>query len=121
MREKLDVGGEGRVTRVAIYLLFATMAGCITNSEVIVSDVEMGEEANEGEMSVAELLANGKYAEAEQLAKDKGYHVIEDAGRGYRRVVASPKPQSIVPAPSAAWISPLPKSMRSHLMPSSSK
>lgn len=34
--------------------------------------------------------------EADQLVKDKGYQVIEDAGRGYRRVVASPKPQSIV-------------------------
>ena len=76
MKEKLDVGGEGRVTRVAICLLFAVMAGCITNSEVIVSDVEMGEEANEGEMSVADLLANGKYAEAEQLAR-----VCIDGGR----------------------------------------
>lgn len=30
------------------------------------------------------------------LAKEKGFTVIEDAGRGYRRVVASPKPQEIV-------------------------
>ena len=35
-------------------------------------------------------------AEAEQLAKAKGYTFIEDAGRGYRRVVASPKPVEIV-------------------------
>lgn len=34
--------------------------------------------------------------EADQLVADKGYQVIEDAGRGYRRVVASPKPQAIV-------------------------
>lgn len=33
--------------------------------------------------------------EADELIK-KGENVIEDAGRGYRRVVASPKPQSIV-------------------------
>lgn len=34
-------------------------------------------------------------AEASQLTKN-GYHMIEDAGRGYRRVVASPKPIDIV-------------------------
>ena len=27
---------------------------------------------------------------------ERGYNVVEDAGRGYRRVVASPQPQSIV-------------------------
>ncbi|BFH63984.1 carbamate kinase [Paenibacillus azoreducens] len=35
-------------------------------------------------------------AEAEALAKEKNIQVIEDAGRGYRQVVASPKPQEIV-------------------------
>ncbi|MFV8983586.1 carbamate kinase [Serratia fonticola] len=34
-------------------------------------------------------------AEASQLAKN-GYNMVEDAGRGYRRVVASPKPIDIV-------------------------
>ena len=34
--------------------------------------------------------------EAEQLIRDRSYQVCEDAGRGYRRVVASPMPQSIV-------------------------
>lgn len=34
-------------------------------------------------------------AEANQLTKN-GYNMIEDAGRGYRRVVASPKPIDIV-------------------------
>ncbi|HHD2752415.1 TPA: carbamate kinase [Clostridium perfringens] len=34
--------------------------------------------------------------EAEKLEKDKGYTMKEDAGRGYRRVVASPKPVDIV-------------------------
>ena len=33
--------------------------------------------------------------EAEKLAAERGYVVKEDAGRGYRRGVASPKPQSI--------------------------
>ena len=34
--------------------------------------------------------------EADKLVKEKGYKVVEDAGRGYRRVVASPKPKSII-------------------------
>lgn len=34
--------------------------------------------------------------EAELLTKEKGYTIVEDAGRGYRRVVASPLPTSIV-------------------------
>ena len=34
--------------------------------------------------------------EAEMLVKERDYVVTEDAGRGYRRVVASPKPKSIV-------------------------
>lgn len=34
--------------------------------------------------------------EEAQLLVDKGDHVIEDAGRGYRRVVASPRPIDIV-------------------------
>ena len=34
--------------------------------------------------------------EAKALAEEKGWSVIEDAGRGWRRVVASPKPLRIV-------------------------
>jgi len=34
--------------------------------------------------------------EADKLVKERDYQVIEDAGRGWRRVVASPRPQSIV-------------------------
>ena len=34
--------------------------------------------------------------QAQKIAADKGYTFIEDAGRGYRQVVASPIPQSIV-------------------------
>ncbi len=34
--------------------------------------------------------------EADALVKERDYQVVEDAGRGYRRVVASPQPQSIV-------------------------
>jgi len=34
--------------------------------------------------------------EAEKMVAERGYDIMEDAGRGYRRVVASPRPQSIV-------------------------
>ena len=33
--------------------------------------------------------------EADKMVAERGYQVVEDAGRGYRRVVASPKPQEI--------------------------
>lgn len=33
---------------------------------------------------------------SEEIAKEKGYTFVEDAGRGYRRVVASPLPKEIV-------------------------
>ncbi|MBQ6376313.1 MAG: carbamate kinase [Lachnospiraceae bacterium] len=34
--------------------------------------------------------------EADNLVRTQGFQVVEDSGRGYRRVVASPKPKSIV-------------------------
>ena len=34
--------------------------------------------------------------EAEQMAREKGWHVAEDAGRGWRQVVASPRPMAVV-------------------------
>lgn len=34
--------------------------------------------------------------DTEKLSKEKGYHFIEDSGRGYRRVVPSPMPKKII-------------------------
>ncbi len=34
--------------------------------------------------------------EAELMESDKGWHMVEDAGRGYRRVVPSPEPLDII-------------------------
>lgn len=34
--------------------------------------------------------------DAKKISKEKGYIFVEDAGRGYRRVVPSPQPQSIL-------------------------
>ena len=36
------------------------------------------------------------HEEADRMIAERGYDVVEDAGRGYRRVVASPKPVGIV-------------------------
>ena len=37
--------------------------------------------------------------QADSLEREKGWHMVEDAGRGYRRVVPSPRPQLIVEWP----------------------
>ena len=34
--------------------------------------------------------------EADKMVAERGYQAIEDAGRGYRRVVASPKPKAVI-------------------------
>ena len=38
-------------------------------------------------------------AQAARLAKESGWQVVEDAGRGWRRVVPSPRPVRVVEAP----------------------
>jgi carbamate kinase len=40
--------------------------------------------------------------EAERLAKSEGWSIVEDSGRGYRRVVASPRPLRILELPAIA-------------------
>lgn len=37
--------------------------------------------------------------DAERMEREAGWHMVEDAGRGYRRVVPSPRPQNIVEWP----------------------
>jgi carbamate kinase len=38
-------------------------------------------------------------AQAARMAKEHGWHVVEDSGRGWRRVVPSPRPVAVVEAP----------------------
>ena len=42
------------------------------------------------------MWGGAQLEEAEQLSKERGYVMKEDAGRGYRRVVPSPEPKKII-------------------------
>jgi carbamate kinase len=41
---------------------------------------------------------------AEALAKERGWTIVEDAGRGWRKVVASPRPKAIRNTEIVAWL-----------------
>lgn len=73
---------------------------CIT----LVSQVEV--DANDSAFQNPTKPIGSFYTQqqAEQIAKEKGYVMKEDAGRGYRRVVASPLPKRIVEEKSIATL-----------------
>ena len=52
------------------------------------------------EAALCRIMRAYAAASAERIAAEKGYTMVEDAGRGYRRVVPSPKPFDIVEAES---------------------
>lgn len=66
--------------------------GCAT----VLTQVEVDPEDPAFENPTKPIGAFMTKEEADKLIKERDYQVIEDAGRGYRRVVASPMPQSIV-------------------------
>ena len=66
--------------------------GCAT----VLTQVEVDPEDPAFENPTKPIGAFMTREEADALIKERDYQVIEDAGRGYRRVVASPRPQSIV-------------------------
>ena len=66
--------------------------GCAT----VLTQVEVDPEDPAFENPTKPIGAFMTREEAEQLIRERSYQVTEDAGRGYRRVVASPMPQSIV-------------------------
>jgi len=43
-------------------------------------------------------------ARAETLARERGWEIVEDAGRGWRKVVASPRPRTIRDTEIVAWL-----------------
>ena len=46
--------------------------------------------------SQADRLVHGREADASEHREKDGWDVVEDAGRGWRRVVASPRPKKII-------------------------
>lgn len=62
----------------------------------VLTQVEVDPEDDAFQHPTKPIGAFMKKEEAEALVKERNYCVTEDAGRGYRRVVASPEPKSIV-------------------------
>ncbi|MEO2456525.1 DNA topoisomerase [Enterococcus faecalis] len=58
--------------------------------------ISLSVESEKAKMTQKNPYALKERQEAEQLVKEKNIQVMEDAGRGYRQVVASPKPKNIV-------------------------
>jgi carbamate kinase len=67
-------------------------------AEVATLVTEIRVDPNDPEMNNPRKPVGRFYSadEAEEMRKERGWHMVEDAGRGYRRVVPSPYPQEIV-------------------------
>ena len=66
--------------------------GCVT----IITQVEVNKKDPAFENPTKPVGMFYTEKEAKQIEKEKGYTFVEDAGRGYRRVVPSPKPINII-------------------------
>ena len=66
--------------------------GCVT----IITQVEVNKKDKAFDNPTKPVGMFYTKEEAEQIEKEKGYTFVEDAGRGYRRVVPSPKPINII-------------------------
>ena len=69
--------------------IFKDVTSCLTQVEVDPADPAF-------ENPTKPIGAFLTKEEADALVKERDYKVVEDAGRGWRRVVASPKPKEIV-------------------------
>lgn len=79
----------------AIYNIFK-MRGINKNVVSIVTQVEVSASDDAFNNPTKPVGMFYTKDEADSLIKEKGYTMVEDSGRGYRRVVASPKPLKIV-------------------------
>ena len=70
--------------------------GLDTECVTVVTQVEVSAEDASFERPTKPIGSFMEQAEAERRAADDGWDVAEDSGRGWRRVVASPKPIDIV-------------------------
>lgn len=66
--------------------------GCVT----IITQVEVSKKDKAFENPTKPVGMFYSEEEAKKIEKEKGYTFVEDAGRGYRRVVPSPKPINII-------------------------
>lgn len=66
------------------------------NCATIITQVEVDKNDNAFENPTKPIGSFYTEEEAKAISEEKGYVMKEDAGRGYRRVVASPKPIKIV-------------------------
>jgi carbamate kinase len=70
--------------------------GMNTKVATIVTQVEVDENDNAFQEPTKPIGSFYDLETSNRLAKEKGYDMVEDAGRGYRRVVPSPKPVNVV-------------------------
>lgn len=70
--------------------------GIDRGAATVLTQVEVDEDDPAFEHPTKPIGAFMRKEEAERLVRERGYNVVEDAGRGWRRVVASPKPKAIV-------------------------
>lgn len=70
--------------------------GMRRNCLTVITQVEVDKEDKAFERPTKPIGSFYTKEEAEVLQKEKGYQMVEDAKRGYRRVVASPDPKKII-------------------------
>ena len=74
----------------------AKKLGIITSAATIVTQVEVDPQDPSFTAPSKPIGSFMKKEDAEYNQKTNGWHIMEDAGRGYRRVVPSPKPLKII-------------------------
>lgn len=80
------------------YILQQSLKNVLSNKNIVTLLTMVEVDANDKAFQDPQKPIGMFYSEAEahSLSDDKGWIMGEDAGRGYRRLVASPKPQSII-------------------------
>ncbi len=71
-------------------------AGILKDVSTVITQVEVDESDEAFNHPTKPIGPFYKEEESKVLEKEKGYQMVEDSGRGYRRVVASPKPIDVV-------------------------
>lgn len=71
-------------------------AGILKKSATVVTQIEVSKNDVAFEKPTKPIGPFYSQEEAEKVSKEKGYSVVEDSGRGWRRVVPSPKPVKII-------------------------